>query len=588
MERVMDQPEKKNNILIVDDTPENLTALLQMLAEQDYLIRPALSGEIALKSIQAELPDLILLDILMPEMDGYEVCRMLKSDERTERVPVIFISALSDVEDVVKAFQAGGVDYITKPFKVEEVLARVRTHLELRNAIHEKEESQLMLQTILDSIENTIVAVDDKMEIINSNRVLDSICDGGQEDGIMFQERLKRGIGPCAEVLRRTLESNKPFKEYRVECACKEGLDRILVLNSAPLVRRDGEASGAVMVIRDISRLAELEKKLVKQHSYHNIIGKSEKMQQVYTLLQRTAELDVNILITGDSGTGKELVADAIHYASRRAAGPLVKVNCAALSESLLESELFGHVRGAFTGAVKDRVGRCQAAEGGTLFLDEIGDISPQFQAKLLRFLEQKEFERIGDSKTLKADVRVVAATNQDLDRKVREGSFREDLFFRLKGVLIQLPALGERLDDIPLLTSHFIEIYRKSFNKNIGSLSEDVSKAFIEYPWPGNVRELKSTIQYASALCQGETIQKEHLPPEFLSGISSDHPAEKRTNFKDLDRQDEVSEKETILAMLEKTGWNKAKTARRLGISRATLYTKLLKYGIEEQSEDS
>ena len=582
----MVKPQKKNNILIVDDTPENLTVLLQMLKEQNYRVRPALSGDIALKSVQADLPDLILLDILMPEMDGYEVCGVLKSSERTSQIPIIFISALSEVEDVVKAFQAGGVDYITKPFKMEEVLARVRTHLELQNALHEKEESQLMLQAILDSIENTIVTVDDQLQVINANRTLDDICDGLPGDESTFQERLKSGSGPCADVLRQTLESSKSIKEYRVKCDCAKGVDRTLVLNTAPLVRQQGEAGGAVLVIRDITRLATLEKKIVEQHSYHNIIGKSENMQQVYNLLARTAELDVNMLICGDSGTGKELIAEAVHHASRRVKGPLVKVNCAALSESLLESELFGHVRGAFTGAVKDRVGRCQAAEGGTLFLDEIGDISPQFQAKLLRFLEQKEFERIGDSRTLKADVRVIAATNQDLSAKVKEKTFREDLFFRLKGVLVELPALKERRDDIPLLTSHFIGTFRESLNKNIEGLADDVTKGFLEYPWPGNVRELKSAIQYACALCQGDTIQKENLPPEIFSEAALKQLSRRKTDSGQEGRQSHGSEKDSILAMLEKTGWNKAKTARRLGISRATLYSKLLKYGIENQQE--
>jgi len=582
----MDQLQKKNNILIVDDTPENLTVLLQMLTEEGYRVRPALGGAIALKSVQANPPDLIFLDILMPEMDGYEVCRILKSDEGTASIPIIFISALSEVEDVVKAFQVGGVDYITKPFKVDEVLARVRTHLGLQNAIREKEESQLMLQAILDSIENTIVTVDSQLEIINANRALDDICIGIPGDESTFQERLKKGSGPCAEILRQTLESSQPVKEYRVKCACEGGMERTLVLNTAPLIRQQDEAGGAVLIIRDITRLAALEENLLEQHSYQNIIGKSEKMQQLYALLERTADLDVNMLICGDSGTGKELIADAIHYASSRAGGPLVKVNCAALSESLLESELFGHVRGAFTGAIKDRVGRIQAAEGGTLFLDEIGDISPQFQAKLLRFLEQKEFERIGDSKTLKADVRVVAATNHDLSLKVSEKKFREDLFFRLKGVLIQVPALLERDDDILLLASHFIGISRKSLNKNIEGLSEDVRKLFLAYPWPGNVRELKSAIQYACALSQEELIQKESLPLDLYSENALEGFDRRPTDSKVEGYMEQGSEKKSILAMLEKTDWNKAKTARHLGISRATLYSKLLKYGIEEQSE--
>jgi transcriptional regulator with PAS, ATPase and Fis domain len=363
-------------------------------------------------------------------------------------------------------------------------------------------------------------------------------------------------------------------------------MDRTLVLNTAPLIRQHNELGGAVLVIKDITRLAALEKSLLEQHSYHSIIGKSEQMQKVFTLLERTTELDVNMLICGESGTGKELIAEAIHYASRRAAGPLVKVNCAALSESLLESELFGHVRGAFTGAVKDRVGRCQAAEGGTLFLDEIGDISPQFQAKLLRFLEQKEFERIGDSKTLKADVRIVAATNQDLSAKVRDKEFREDLFFRLKGVLIQLPSLGERIDDIPLLASHFIQAFRKSLNKNIERLAEDVTKVFLDYPWPGNVRELKSAIHYACALCPEDVIQKEHLPPELFSETILEQLARRKTDSSHEVQLNRAVGKESILAMLERTDWNKAKTARRLGVSRATLYSKLLKYGIETPPE--
>ncbi len=580
----MVKPQKKNNILIVDDTPENLTILLQMLTQQGYRVRPALSGEIALKSVLAEPPDLILLDILMPEMDGYEVCSVLKSSDRTSQIPIIFISALTEVEDIVKAFQAGGVDYITKPFQVAEVLARVHTHLELQNAIREKEESQLMLQTILNSIENTIVTVDGRMDVINTNRELDDICTGIPKDGSTFQERLKRGSGPCAEVLRQTLANNKPVKEYRVNCSCAKGVDRTLVLNTAPLVRQDDEVGGAILIIRDITRLTALEEKFVQQHSYHNIIGKSEKMQQVYNLLARTVELDINMLICGDSGTGKELIAEAVHYASRRVKGPLVKVNCAALSENLLESELFGHVRGAFTGAVKDRVGRIQAAEGGTLFLDEIGDISPQFQAKLLRFLEQKEFERIGDSRTIKADVRVVAATNQDLLAKVKEKEFREDLFFRLKGVMVQLPALNERKDDISLLVSHFIGISRRSLNKNIEGLADEVTRGFLEYPWPGNVRELRSAIQYACALCQGDIIQKEDLPPEIFSDTALKQLGRRKTDSGQEGHQSHGSEKDLILAMLEKTGWNKAKAARGLGISRATLYAKLLKYGIENQ----
>lgn len=573
--------QKKNNILIVDDTPANLAVLQEILTEEGYQIRTAPSGKVALELVQADLPDLILLDILMPDMNGYEVCRILKSQELTSQIPVIFNSALTEVKDIVKAFQAGGVDYITKPFQTEEVLVRVSTHLELLNAIREKEESHLMLQTILDSIENTIITVDDQLQIINANKLLHDICTGMSGDKKAFQRMLKSGSCPCMEALLQTIKTRKPVKEHRIKCNCAGGKGKTLVLNTTPLIRPQNKLGGGVLVIRDISRVVELEKSLLEQHRYHNIIGKSEKMQKIYGFLKHTADLDVNILICGNNGTGKELIADAIHYAGSRSARPLVKVNCAALSESLLESELFGHVRGAFTGAVKDRAGRIQAAEGGTLFLDEIGDISFQFQAKLLRFLEQKEFERVGDSKTLKANVRVIAATNQDLSAKVSKKEFREDLLYRLKGLMIQLPSLSERDEDISLLARHFIRIFRKSLNKNIVDLDEDVIKILLEYPWPGNVRELKSTIHYACVLCPGEIIQKEHLSPELFSETAPKELSRRETNASDNRTQPKGSDKELITAMLEKTDWNKAKAARLLGVSRATLYTKLLKYGI-------
>lgn len=574
---------KKNNILIVDDTPENLSVLRQLLTEKGYVVRPALSGEIALKAVKTQIPDLILLDIMMPGIDGYEVCSILKSEESTAHIPIIFISALTEVGEILKAFQTGGVDYISKPFRTEEVLARVKTHLELQNAIHEKEAAHLMLQTILDSIDNAIITIDSQLKIVNANKPLSSICGSIPGDKRTFQQRLLEGSGPCAEVLKKAVKNQQRVKEYRVECSCGGQNGKTLVLNAAPLADEENKTNGAVLVIRDISRLAQLEKDLLEQHSYHDIIGKSEEMQKIYTLLEQTADLDVNVLIYGESGTGKELVADAIHYASNRANKPFIKVNCAALSESLLESELFGHVSGAFTGAVKDRVGRCQAAEGGTLFLDEIGDISPNFQAKLLRFLEQKEFERIGDSKTLKADVRVVAATNRDLQERVNTKEFREDLFYRLKSILIRLPALRERSDDLPLLISHFLGASRRSLKKNIQGLNDDVTVLFLDYPWPGNVRELKSTIHYACALCPGDFIEEEHLPPEFLSAVSGGSPGKKVANFIDISSGKPDTEKDAILGTLQKTDWNKAKTARLLGMSRATLYSKLLKYGIGE-----
>ena len=575
----------KNNILIVDDTPENLSVLRKLLTDRGYQVRPARNAEVALKAVQNQTPDLILLDIMMPGMDGYEVCRRLKSNAETADIPVIFISALTEAEGILEAFRAGGVDYITKPFRPEEVLARVQTHLALQNAIEEKEAAHTMLQAIMDSIDNGIITVDADRRVLNANKPLEFICGPVPGDNRTFQQRLADGSGPCAEALNQVFNHQKQIKEHRVECSCGGQAGRTLVLNATPLASGPDQLDGAVLVIRDISRLAELEKKLLAKHRYYGIIGRSAQMQKVYTLLEHTADLDLNVLIHGESGTGKELVADAVHYASSRAGKPLVKVNCAALSESLLESELFGHVSGAFTGAVKDRVGRCQAAEGGTLFLDEIGDISPTFQAKLLRFLEQKEFERIGDSRTIKADVRVVAATNHDLQEKVRNREFREDLYYRLKSLLVHLPPLRDRRDDIPLLVSHFLETFRTTLNKNIEGLDQEVNELLVHHPWPGNIRELRSILHYACALCPGDIIRKEHLPPEFLTALPADKDDAGTAEGTAYQSGAPESEKQAILAVLEKTDWNKAKSARLLGVSRATLYSKLLKYDIRDKS---
>ncbi|MCG8614595.1 MAG: sigma 54-interacting transcriptional regulator [Desulfobacterales bacterium] len=572
-------------ILIVDDTPENLTVLRKMLAGQGYNVRPAINGEIALKSIRSDPPDLILLDIIMPEMDGYEVCAILKSSEETRHIPVIFISALSETEDIVKAFRAGGVDYITKPFQAEEVLSRVGTQIALHNAMREKKTAHDMLETILASIENTIVTVDGDLTIINANKPLGQICSGGHPGEDMFKPQPEKNPGPCTETLLKTLETGKPVKERRVRCDCGGKRDRTLVLNTAPLPSGKALPEGAVLVIRDISRMVRLEKKLVADNSFHSIIGKHEKMREVFSLLERTAELDINMLICGESGTGKELIAEAIHRESSRSEGPLVKANCAALSENLLESELFGHVKGAFTGAVKDRVGRFQMAEGGTLFLDEIGEISPAFQAKLLRFLEYREFERIGDSKTLKADVRVVAATNRDLAAMVEEKTFRQDLFYRLKGIMIQLPPLRERGDDIGLLTTHFVRLLSESMGRQISGVSDGVERFFLRHPWPGNVRELKTTLHHACALCTGELIEMDHLPQDLVSADVPSRPAAAVTPSAPAPLSGQETEKERILAVLEQTDWNKAKSARLLKISRATLYTKILKYGLTPES---
>jgi transcriptional regulator with PAS, ATPase and Fis domain len=295
-------------------------------------------------------------------------------------------------------------------------------------------------------------------------------------------------------------------------------------------------------------------------------------MQEIYSLIELLSNVETTVLITGESGTGKELIAEALHYKGNRCLNPIVKVNCSALSENLLESELFGHIRGSFTGAIKDKTGRFQIADKGTIFLDEIADISPKIQIKLLRVLQEKEFERVGDSTTIKVDVRVITATNQDLSKKVKRGEFREDLYYRLNVMRIPIPPLRERRDDIPFLIEHFIKKFNNKFNKKIKTISADVEKLFMEYSWPGNVRELEHTIEHGFILCKQSAITPEHLPFE-LKTIAI-QPSLSHNNG-------EIDDPQIILQALERTDWNKAKAAQLLGISRRTIYRKIKEYNI-------
>ena len=396
--------------------------------------------------------------------------------------------------------------------------------------------------------------------------------------GKVFNDCLNLCSRSCHEVLRNSLRNRATIKEYRIECKHHLRPQQTVIVTSSPLLDSGGTFTGTVLVIRDITRLSNLERELRERHHFQNIIGKSRSMQDVYGLLENLADLDTTVLITGESGTGKTLVAKALHHSGRRAFKPIITVNCSALPENLLESELFGHVKGAFTGAIKDAQGRFQAASGGTIVLDEIGDISPRIQLKLLRVLEEKEFERVGESVAIKADARVIACTNRDLKEKVRLGEFREDLYYRLKVVEVPLPPLRERLDDIPLLADHFCRLFNKAFNKGIEGLSDEVYKAFMNYRWPGNVRELEHSIEHAFVLGRGPMILPGHIPDEIKVSKGSKRWIPQRRS---------VERSEEILAALEMTDWNKAKAARILGIDRSTLYRKIKRYHLTPSVQD-
>ena len=333
-----------------------------------------------------------------------------------------------------------------------------------------------------------------------------------------------------------------------------------------------------MLIARDITRLTLLERELQDKHHYREMVGKSGRMREMFKLIEDLAETDSTVLIYGESGTGKELVAEAIHESSTRSGGPFIRVNCAALSEDILESELFGHVKGAFTGAIKDRLGRFESANRGSILLDEIGDISPRLQLRLLRVLQEGEFERVGDSKTIRSDVRVIASTNQDLAAKIRLGEFRQDLYYRLNVIRIDLPPLRQRKEDIPLLVDHFLRHFNTTMKKEISGLSPEALAVLMNFPWNGNVRELENCIERAFIVCHDTTILPEHLPDEILKG---DDLARSALRVQGIFHQGEKISKEAVLDVLAQTDWNVAKSARLLGIARNTLYEKMKAIGL-------
>jgi DNA-binding NtrC family response regulator len=441
-----------NTVLIVDDEPANVDLLEQELADAGYRTLAAASGEAALQAAAREKVDLVLLDVMMGGIDGYETCRRLKAGEATRAVPVIFLTALSESFEKVRGFGAGAVDYITKPFDREELLARIRTHLSLRRQI---------------------------------------------------------------------------------------------------------EAQPAAAA-RDAS-----------------MVGDSQALARVRQQIAQVAATDSSVLVFGETGTGKELVARAIHEASARRGGPLVAVNCAALPRELVESELFGHEKGAFTGAAQQRRGRFELAAGGTLFLDEVGELPPEAQAKLLRALQEREFERVGGTRTIRADVRLIAATNRDLQGRVSAGAFRADLYYRLNVFPIALPPLRERREDIPLLVRHLAGRVARRLGREL----EAISPAFVEraaaHDWPGNVRELENVIERALIMSGGALLDGSDL----FRPLERAEAAPSMTTLEDMERA-------YILRVLDGVGWQiegERGAARILGLNPSTLRGRMRKLGIRK-----
>ena len=446
-------------VLIVDDEKNIRSGLALAFEDEGYDTLEAENGEVAWNIINKKSVDLVITDLRMPVMSGYELLKRAASTFPT--LPIIVLTGHGSIEDAVKAMQDGAIDFFTKPVDLDHIMLTAKK-----------------------------------------------------------------------------------------------------ALNNSKIIEQNIKLTQEITTLKQKAKLSK------------TIIGKSEKLTKMMSTIEQVAPTKATVLITGESGVGKELVADALHSLSDRKDGPFIKVHCASLSANLLESELFGHEKGSFTGAVSQKKGRFELADGGTIFLDEIGEIDAATQVKILRVLQEKSFERVGGTQTLNVDVRVVAATNRNLEEEVKKGNFREDLFYRLNVVHIEVPPLRERKDDIPLLMNSFLNEFNKENNRNIEGFTPAARKVLCSYSWPGNIRQLRNSIESAVVLARGRLIDVDDLPEQV-----SEHDNDSQLSIKVGLTLDEA-EKMFIISTLDYCGGNKTKASEMLGIGRKTLHRKLEEYG--------
>ena len=433
---------------------------------------------------------------------------------------------------------------------------------------------ELEWKKILDSVADGVFTVDRRMFITSFNRAAERITGVPRE----------RAIGrPCREVfrsdgcqgrcaLKRSFETGRETVNLRVHVVNDQGKTIPISVSTAVLRGEDGEVVGGVESFRDLSAEEALRKELHRNYTFEDIVSKNHKMRAIFQIMPDVARSGCNVLVEGESGTGKELVARALHNLSAQRRGPYVAVNCAALPDALLESELFGYVRGAFTDAKRDKPGRFALAAGGTIFLDEIGSVSAALQVKLLRVLQERLFEPLGSVAPVRLEARVIAATNGDLAAMVEEGSFRRDLYYRLNVVRLQLPPLRERREDIPLLAEHFLQHFNLKQGRAVLGFAPEALAVMLDYDWPGNVRELENAIEHAFVMCRASYLGPEHLPRELTSRRLSPHPAPTL----------EDAEQAALRQALAKHQGRYVDAARELGIHRTTLYRKRRKYRLQ------
>ncbi len=586
------EPQKRPLVLMVDDTPANLELLSDLLTTHGFEVSVAEDGEGALQQVDYIRPALILLDVLMPNMDGFTACKRLKERPDTGEIPVIFMSALTDTIDKVRGFELGAVDYITKPFQQEEVLARITAHLAVHELKARLKESEERLLRIIESVMDAIIVLDREARILLFNRAAERV----------FRSPAEAAVGAeCSKFLTPPL--HRRLEEYM-----NAGLPQapIWIPDGHRALRADGESfpvevsishaetNGRTLytvVLRDVLERHQaeaerqrlqginlyLQEELRVAHPGQQPVGSTRGLRAVMDRARQVAGTDASVLISGETGTGKEVIARSIHALSRRGDKVMVKLNCAAIPRDLVESELFGHEKGAFTGALARKLGRFELADHGTLFLDEVGELGLDVQAKLLRVLQEGELERVGGTETRRVDVRIIAATNRDLGQCVKQGTFRADLYYRLNVFPIGLPPLRSRKDDLPLLTEHLVRKYAQKYGKHIEGVPAEVMAALRAHDWPGNVRELEHVLERAVITSRGTelALDEDCLQPGPRPGSSP---------VQTLDEAERIH----ILKALESTGWRVSGpqgAAEILGLKPTTLESRMKKLGITRPS---
>ncbi len=450
-------------------------------------------------------------------------------------------------------------------------------HSAFRDLIDRIRYEDRRLKIILDNLGIGILTVDRGGHVTFFNRMAETVTGYRRGDILGRPYSTIFGQESCKDILllKETVADGKARSNEEGEIVTREGRVIPIRAHYMALKHEDGRIIGGLTTISDLSLMYQLNSAIKERYTFYDMVGKDPAMQKIFDILPVIAASDSTVLIEGPTGTGKDLLARIMHTASKRAEKAMVKVNCAALPENLLESEMFGYVKGAFTGADRDKPGRFQEANGGTIFLDEIGDLPLSLQAKLLRVLEDREFYPLGSRKTTKVDVRIIAATNQEIEKLVKEKRFREDLYYRLNVIRIELPELRARRADLPLLISHILKRLAITKNIRIDKISEDAMEVLLSYDYPGNIRELENILEHAFIICRGTTIEKTHLPSSLLKYLSGEPATRPTTEV----GQEEADERELILAMLKKYQWNRGQAAKALNIERTTLWRKMKKY---------